>query len=509
MSSMLFARLWIAGITICAFAQDSPFTVLKQLSAKGGYPRGDQFVAEEERSSFTLPQDKEMVVFFQWAGPVGKHTLEGAWRAPDGRIVEVSPIELETVRSPFAAFWRYILNANMAAGDWILEVKIDGKPAGQHKFRIVSEVPPASPPQSAQSSAPPSTRPALTTKELYDKLSQGVVRIEKLDDKGLRLGLYLGFAAAENVVATAYQAIDGAASLRIIGPKNERLTVDSVVAWSRRHDWALLPVKFAGTPLAVLPISTTWNVGDVALVLDVQQAGGLVIGSLNIAGKLEDRNYGIHLALDSPLSPATTGGPLFNLNGEVIGVIGASTTPGLAAQRMYLGTDGLIYAPSQAYIIGFAGSPRASATSASMIPKSSYQRPPTSMAEMMAQGSLTPLVSRSPDLNHCLMSRSATKKEMRDANPEAIHEFVKGAEIALWATWLPRKSRKAVALATIHDLDNRVVARSLESKLSLPSLGTLTSQIAFTTSQMPAGRYRADLLLDGSPTCRAFFSLTE
>lgn len=506
--------LWL-GFFVCAaaalLAQEAQFQVVRQVSASSGYPRGSEFVTEDERSTFTVPKDKELVVFFKWNGPTGKHTLEGFWKKPDGRTAEVSPIELNVPVSPFAAFWRYNLNPQMEPGEWKLEVKIGGQPAGVHKFTIVSEMPVLA---ASGAAAPAVSTPAPTTKEIYEKATRAVVRIEKLDPQGQRFGSYLGFVYADGLIATAFQAIDGASSLRIIGPSGERQQVTSVRAWSRKNDWVLIPANTTG--LSLLPKAASWNVADTAMILDPREGGSLVIGSVNLAGKQTDKELGERILVDVDLPLGTIGGPLLNLSGEVIAVVGGSNYPGWAAQRFPAASERILWI--QSFISGPQLLTRVAAVAVRNIPEGAAKLTDNTLAELGQSQALTPIVSRDLDLNDCVLTAidptptapgKKPKKQGVIERPQATSEFQRGKDLAIVVSWIPRKSRKIMLSSAIYDADNRTVVKQLEAKVSLDANGEQRSQVTYKTDALTPRQYRVDLMVDGAPSCRAFFRVIE
>src|ERR1700722_10198915 len=81
--------------------------------------------------------DKSFMVYFEWDGPPGAHVLSGLWKAPDGRVVQVSPdVKIESKTTELTCYWTYTIDPQTMPGVWSLEVRIDGQPAGSHNFEI-------------------------------------------------------------------------------------------------------------------------------------------------------------------------------------------------------------------------------------------------------------------------------------------------------------------------------------------------------------------------------------
>ena len=112
--------------------------MVRALSGPSGKVIDNRFVFDETRSRFEYPKDKRFVVYFEWTGPAGDHTLTGIWRGPDGRALQISPdVRLKSSERDIGAYWNYNIERDTASGTWTLEVRINGEPAGQHPFVLV------------------------------------------------------------------------------------------------------------------------------------------------------------------------------------------------------------------------------------------------------------------------------------------------------------------------------------------------------------------------------------
>jgi hypothetical protein len=98
---------------------------------------GSKFVFKERRNRFTYPADDSLTVYFEWEGPPGKHILAAAWRQPDGQIGVFSPdVSIEAVTKELSCYWIYRLHPKMMPGIWVVEIRIDGEPAGSNWFEV-------------------------------------------------------------------------------------------------------------------------------------------------------------------------------------------------------------------------------------------------------------------------------------------------------------------------------------------------------------------------------------
>ncbi len=145
-------------------------------------------------------------------------------------------------------------------------------------------------------------------------------------------GLGTGFVVdASGIIATNLHVIAGETELVTIFADKRRMPVVEVVAYSERHDLALLRVSAAETkPLVALPIgdSDLLRPGDPVVAigdplgLEDTVSNGLVSAIRTIDAKLTV------LQISAPIAPGSSGGPIFDDHGEVIGVATAFAREG-------------------------------------------------------------------------------------------------------------------------------------------------------------------------------------
>jgi S1-C subfamily serine protease len=185
----------------------------------------------DPRTTFFVPDDRQVIVYFEWEAPRGTHHCEGTLRGPNGQLSVMSSFDYPATQTRFGGFWTIPLLENTTAGVWIFDSRVDGESAGTLSFEIVSAKRPAELPKEA---APPAAA------ELYGRAVAASVFIEKLDDKGHTFDTASGFFLEDGLLVTVFRAIDGAHTLRIRLSDGSSLQPDAVVAWNRRQDWALL-----------------------------------------------------------------------------------------------------------------------------------------------------------------------------------------------------------------------------------------------------------------------------
>ena len=165
-----------------------------------------------------------------------------------------------------------------------------------------------------------STVSAQTASQIAEKALAATVYLEMQDSNGLPLGFGSGFFVGDNLIATNYHVIEGAArgTAKLVGQFNT-YTIEGVTATDKTNDLALLKVRVSG--INPLPLG---NSSDVKIGETVYVAGnpkGLEgTFSNGIISSRRDQYAKERLQMTAPISPGSSGGPVLNSKGEVIGV---------------------------------------------------------------------------------------------------------------------------------------------------------------------------------------------
>ena len=165
-----------------------------------------------------------------------------------------------------------------------------------------------------------STVSAQTAPQIAEKALAATVYLEMQDSKGVPLGFGSGFFVGDNLIVTNYHVIEGAArgSAKLVG-QFSTYTIEGVTATDQTNDLALLKVTMSG--IKPLPLG---NSSDVKIGETVYVAGnpkGLEgTFSNGIISSRRDQDTKERLQMTAPISPGSSGGPVLNSKGEVIGV---------------------------------------------------------------------------------------------------------------------------------------------------------------------------------------------
>jgi trypsin-like peptidase len=459
-----------------------------------GEQRSGSFVMTEPRSTFYVPDDREVIVYFVWEGVVGKHHCEGTVRGPNGQFANMSSFDYNAGQPRFAGYWKVPLSDSTSAGTWVFETHVDGELAGQVTFQIVPGARPANLP----------AVPTLpTTADIYKLAVSASVSIDSLDPSGKPVKRGSGVFFKPGLVATSFRVVEGASLLKLHFSDGKEIRLNQLAAWNRRQDWAVLQVDspFPSTLKLVEPKS--WNIGDHCYWLDVNPDGSRVIHDGQIVGMQSPPQSGDRINISGIYNRSSLGGPLLNEQGHMIGLLGGALPEALLSDfnsdlqsnmpDLNLSTLGGI------------------AIAASLLP--TYPPgSPKSLPDMLSTGDMMPLVSKSQIVNFGLLSSGpASDPKQRAAVPHNWKtNFQKGdASAVAIIAFTNVENIKSTATIKLYDLDNHLVATGKTEKLTItrgqPAERTWTIPLA----NLPAGFYRVDILVADDIAWRQYFKITD
>jgi hypothetical protein len=67
--------------------------MIRSVVGAKGEQRNGSFVMTEPRSVFYIPEDREVIVYFEWEGPKGNHHCEGMVKGPSGQFATMTSFE--------------------------------------------------------------------------------------------------------------------------------------------------------------------------------------------------------------------------------------------------------------------------------------------------------------------------------------------------------------------------------------------------------------------------------
>jgi S1-C subfamily serine protease len=468
------------------------YRVLRSVSGSTGHEDSGRYIIDDPRSVFIAGKDAKVTVYFEWEGRTGPHHFEGLWKSPEGKIVLISDFRYEAKTAQFSGYWSMLLSEATPSGEWNLEARIDGEPAGTHSFVISGS------PLSASASGPP----LLSSADIYQKAFDTTVTIEKIDANGTPAGRASGFWIGEGRLLTAFSAIDGASTLRILLRDGSQLTTDQVLAWNRWQDWALLKVGHSPKVWLKRSSAASVKVGDRCVLLEIVAAGAkLADGS--ITGKNTFPKTGERLLIASGVTPLSFGGPLLDEYGNYVGILGGTIIPGGDPVRTLS-----LLSEASANNRTIDWETTGLAVPQTVLPEVLPTAAATSLADIAARGEmLSPVIK----INAV---QSATLGVMGSANTTFLKAYKRvfsrqEHKPVAQVSWQGIEKEKFSCVFRLFNVDNKLVAESKPRDISMNSGKYMTTTWGIPVAGIPAGIYRVDLVLSGKTAWREFLKVVD
>jgi S1-C subfamily serine protease len=167
----------------------------------------------------------------------------------------------------------------------------------------------------------------LSPEDIFEHAAPAVVKIVLYDATGTTRGLGSGFFLGGGRVITNAHVVSHAYSGEVQSRARTYRSV-TILKEDTDLDLALLGVEDAGEPLLSMSNSTSLRPGQRVIAignplgLDRTMSDGLISAVRTLPGGVQ------LLQISAPVSPGSSGGPLLDLNGSVIGVTSASMSDG-------------------------------------------------------------------------------------------------------------------------------------------------------------------------------------
>jgi hypothetical protein len=162
-------------------------------------------------------------------------------------------------------------------------------------------------------------RTRLTAKEIVDRSKPAIVRIEVEGEEGTGVGT--GFiVAAHGHIVTNLHVIHGAHVASVTLLDGKRYPVARVIAIDELHDLAVIAIEAQDLPTLRLGNSDAVSAGDRVFAIGNPQGFDYTVSDGLISSVRQLDPTLTVLQISAPISQGSSGGPLFNLYGEVIGV---------------------------------------------------------------------------------------------------------------------------------------------------------------------------------------------
>jgi S1-C subfamily serine protease len=466
--------------------------LVRSISGPSGKVQGANFVFDEARTRFVYPQDSSFVVYFEWEAPVGSHVLTALCKQPDGRVGSISPdIKIDSNTKELTSYWTYIMQPEMLPGVWTIEVRVDGQPAGSHSFEIAGTSPPKPEPKAEAPPKPP------TLDEIFRATSPSLVSVQRFDGDGKRTDTASGFVIGKDQIATALQAIDGASRVEIEFANGRKVESDDIQAFSRAGDWAIVAAVTENVPALQTGDPSRIAVGERLIAFNFE-GGARAIGGVDISGRHNAPEFGERIQFSPPIPPETAGGPLLDLSGKVVGIVGGSVLPGGRFDRHHMSINPALGMTMQI----------SAATPISVLPAHITDKG-SKLGELVTRGALTSPLSDMEGLIYVGTAREAMANPA-DPLPRDVSDFSRrDKQVWVFSEWLKKgKISKGLVSAKVYDQQNRLRITVDPKKVSLSST-PLRSSFTLSPSTVSPGIYRIDLYWDTRPVWRTFIRITD
>ncbi len=177
----------------------------------------------------------------------------------------------------------------------------------------------AAPPRAPAAKPPPAR--SLTPADIAARAFPSVVTIRTEESLGT------GFVVRpDGWIATNLHVIVGGGHVKVTLRDSRELDVTEVISASAEHDLALVHVPAHGLPTLAIGDSDAMRPGDpvVAIGNPMGLEDTVSNGLVSARRKVDEAEDGFEvLQVSAPIAPGSSGGPLFNDRGEVIGIASA------------------------------------------------------------------------------------------------------------------------------------------------------------------------------------------
>jgi hypothetical protein len=171
-------------------------------------------------------------------------------------------------------------------------------------------------------------RAEKTTRDIFEAAKESIVLILAYDRDGVPVSLGSGFFVETNKVVSNFHVVEGASKIviRQLG-KKEQDEAKQILKFSKKLDLAVLETATPGKPLPLNKEQNHQGIGDRVVAIGNPRGleGTVSEGIISSLRPTEDFKI---LQVTAPISPGSSGGPLFDADGRVIGVTTATIVGG-------------------------------------------------------------------------------------------------------------------------------------------------------------------------------------
>ena len=264
--------------------------------------------------------------------PYADSPYESAYVEPEVQEPERTYVAPKRARKPWGWRWLIVvavvliccLGTSIVVGD-IWQDRLDRMEAAmQDRFEVLKELYESS--KIPSDSQQPNQGP-LTPGQVYAKNVDAVVAINAILEMSGSYGQSVGtgfIISADGYVITNYHVIDGASQVTVRTHKGTTLEA-TVVGTEATNDIALLKINGENLPHVTIGSSDKAAVGDQVEAIGNplgELTASLTVGYISAKDRIVDTDGTVinMLQTDAAINSGNSGGPLFNMNGEVVGI---------------------------------------------------------------------------------------------------------------------------------------------------------------------------------------------
>jgi tetratricopeptide (TPR) repeat protein len=157
--------------------------------------------------------------------------------------------------------------------------------------------------------------------DLVERVKPAVVYIVTTTSGKKEIGQGSGFFIRSDQIVSNWHVVEDAQTILVKTAEGEILRVTAVVATDREHDLALLQLENPANGISTLEIASSLpREGERVVVVGNPKGLGWSMSDGRVASVRESKNGLKLLQITAPISPGSSGSPVVNMRGQVIGV---------------------------------------------------------------------------------------------------------------------------------------------------------------------------------------------
>jgi serine protease Do len=157
--------------------------------------------------------------------------------------------------------------------------------------------------------------------QLVAQLKKAVVVVTTQDAQGRALLQGSGFFIAPDRIVTNLHVVRAAHDIRVQTFNGETIVVDSIVATDPNGDLALLRINRPASGTTTLQVEELGALeGDDVLVISNPRGSHWKVTAGQVGTSWNFEHLGTRMQITASLEPGSSGGPVVNLRGHVVGV---------------------------------------------------------------------------------------------------------------------------------------------------------------------------------------------